>query len=184
MDLCSDLRFLRTQFKNKNVGSEICIKKIELYHYFCIDKTDRIFTTNDRRRFGLHSDRLGIYNADSHWTAAQQFAADTLENADKPTVHAKWPDRGQDRYLYGRPFRTWRLWGKSYPADICIYNICYSLFKRMFAILQGDSGGPLAIGNLLVGVVSYGTGVCGIGVPDVYTRVSLFVDWIRANTRE
>lgn len=54
--------------------------------------------------------------------------------------------------------------------------------SKMF-VLQGDSGGPLARGDLLVGVVSYGTGICGIGVPDVYTRASVFYEWIRANTQ-
>lgn len=49
-------------------------------------------------------------------------------------------------------------------------------------IHQGDSGGPLAVGNLLIGVVSYGTSICGLGIPDVYTRVSLFANWIRTTT--
>lgn len=50
--------------------------------------------------------------------------------------------------------------------------------------MQGDSGGPLARDDLLVGVVSYGTSVCAIGVPDVYTRVSVFSEWIANNTME
>ncbi|XP_065371904.1 chymotrypsin-2-like [Calliphora vicina] len=50
----------------------------------------------------------------------------------------------------------------------------------------GDSGGPLVryIGNKLqqVGVVSYGFFVCGVfDVPDVYTRVSEFSDWLQQN---
>lgn len=49
-------------------------------------------------------------------------------------------------------------------------------------IVQGDSGGPLAYNGSLVGVVSYGTAICAIGQPDVYTRVSSFVDWIDENT--
>lgn len=50
--------------------------------------------------------------------------------------------------------------------------------------MQGDSGGPLAHENLLVGIVSYGTGICGVGVPDVYTRVSIYYQWIVDNTNE
>ena len=49
---------------------------------------------------------------------------------------------------------------------------------------QGDSGGPLTReedggARSLVGVVSGGKG-CGAGKPAVYTRVSLYADWIAA----
>ncbi|CAD7093259.1 unnamed protein product [Hermetia illucens] len=45
---------------------------------------------------------------------------------------------------------------------------------------MGDSGGPLvnAARTLVIGVVSYGSRICGIGLPEVYTRVSEFVSWI------
>ncbi|CAG0907564.1 unnamed protein product, partial [Darwinula stevensoni] len=52
---------------------------------------------------------------------------------------------------------------------------------------SGDSGGPLATkySNGLTyssGIVSYTVGSCGNpNIPDVYTRVSYYVDWIRAN---
>ncbi|KAK9871238.1 hypothetical protein WA026_011514 [Henosepilachna vigintioctopunctata] len=45
---------------------------------------------------------------------------------------------------------------------------------------QGDSGGPLVDGNSQVGVVSYGA-PCARGLPDVYSRVYNFNDWIRSN---
>ena len=38
-------------------------------------------------------------------------------------------------------------------------------------------------GNL-VGIVSYGTAICAVGLPDVYTRASSFVDWVKENTGE
>ena len=38
-------------------------------------------------------------------------------------------------------------------------------------------------GNL-VGIVSYGTIVCAVGQPDVYTRASSFVSWVKENTGE
>ncbi|XP_055641005.1 chymotrypsin-1-like [Toxorhynchites rutilus septentrionalis] len=47
----------------------------------------------------------------------------------------------------------------------------------------GDSGGPLVCNNELAGVVSYGTRFCGIGSPDVFTRVSEFKSWIDANQK-
>ncbi|KAL9896010.1 chymotrypsin-1-like isoform 1-T2 [Glossina fuscipes fuscipes] len=47
---------------------------------------------------------------------------------------------------------------------------------------NGDSGGPLVMqdgGKIKqVGIVSYGTALCASSNPDVYTRVSMFHDWI------
>ena len=50
-------------------------------------------------------------------------------------------------------------------------------------------GGPLQGHSLsepamtLVGIVSYGTTKCGIGVPGVYTNVTHYLPWIRRNLR-
>jgi len=65
---------------------------------------------------------------------------------------------------------------------------------------KGDSGGPLVINrinkrlkNLItthedsvwiqIGVTSFGSSACGNGKPGVYTRVSEYIDWIRANIK-
>ena len=45
-------------------------------------------------------------------------------------------------------------------------------------------GGPLVCFGRLTGIVSYGSALCGNGVPDVYTRVSSFVDWINITIRQ
>ena len=51
----------------------------------------------------------------------------------------------------------------------------------------GDSGGPLVYREFAdepwsqVGLVSYGTSVCGIGVPAVYTKIEAYLDWIESN---
>ncbi|XP_014215792.1 chymotrypsin-2-like [Copidosoma floridanum] len=42
---------------------------------------------------------------------------------------------------------------------------------------QSDSGGPLVIDGQQIGIVSFGV-PCGKGYPDVYTRVSSFLNWI------
>ncbi|XP_003700881.1 chymotrypsin-1-like [Megachile rotundata] len=43
---------------------------------------------------------------------------------------------------------------------------------------NGDSGSPLVINDLQVGIVSFGM-PCGVGYPDVYSRVSSFTTWIK-----
>ncbi|XP_076620357.1 transmembrane protease serine 9-like [Colletes latitarsis] len=43
---------------------------------------------------------------------------------------------------------------------------------------NGDSGGPLVANGVQIGIVSFGR-PCGIGSPDVYTRVTSFLSWIR-----
>lgn len=52
---------------------------------------------------------------------------------------------------------------------------------------QGDSGGPLVnlARNKLLGIVSFGFSYCGgyTGVPDGFTRVSNFTEWINERIR-
>ena len=57
---------------------------------------------------------------------------------------------------------------------------------------SGDSGGPLfsrarsgkkSDPLFLTGVVSYGTNLCGVGVPGVYTNVTHYIDWIRSELK-
>lgn len=56
-------------------------------------------------------------------------------------------------------------------------HIC-TFTKQGEGACHGDSGGPLVVGKTQVGIVSFGQ-PCAVGKPDVYTRVSSFVDWIK-----
>ena len=46
----------------------------------------------------------------------------------------------------------------------------------------GDSGGPVTFKEELIGVCSFGNNVCGSKVPDVYTRVLPYLDWIEEHS--
>nr|XP_019563782.2 chymotrypsin-1-like [Aedes albopictus] len=63
------------------------------------------------------------------------------------------------------------------PTEICTFT------RVGQGACGGDSGGPLVCNHELVGVVSYGTRFCGIGSPDVFTRVSEFKSWIDENQK-
>lgn len=67
-------------------------------------------------------------------------------------------------------------------------NIGMSVDERQICTLngagqgscQGDSGGPLVYNGQLSGIVSWGQ-PCAIGTPDVFTKVSAYIDWISRN---
>lgn len=53
-------------------------------------------------------------------------------------------------------------------------------FKTASCFFQGDSGGPLTVGGKLVGLVSWANGCASVSWPTVYTRVTSYLDWIKA----
>ncbi|OXU29438.1 hypothetical protein TSAR_016236, partial [Trichomalopsis sarcophagae] len=60
-------------------------------------------------------------------------------------------------------------------------QICTSVAEQK-SVCNGDSGGPLVVNDTQVGVVSYGS-FCLQIKPDVYTRVSYFLPWIKYQMR-
>ena len=67
-------------------------------------------------------------------------------------------------------------WGHYiHPSHLCVKGV------PSISACSGDSGGALAVNGSLVGIVSFGPKNCGLGYPDVYTRVSEFREWIEDN---
>ncbi|KAL2718150.1 chymotrypsin-1-like [Vespula squamosa] len=59
-----------------------------------------------------------------------------------------------------------------YPSHICALN------QRGIGACQGDSGGPLTYNGKLAGIVSWVI-PCAVGIPDVFTKVSSHITFIR-----
>lgn len=56
--------------------------------------------------------------------------------------------------------------------------------KHDFLNMQADSGGPLSVDGKILGVVSFSTNNGCINndfKPQVYTKVSAYIDWILSN---
>ena len=77
---------------------------------------------------------------------------------------------------------------QAYENNITGNMVCAGLPQGGRDSCQGDSGGPLVIFNddtsrwELAGIVSWGYGCALPGLPGVYTRVSSFAQWIRAES--
>ncbi|XP_036150679.1 chymotrypsin-1 [Monomorium pharaonis] len=61
-------------------------------------------------------------------------------------------------------------------------HICTST-KKGEGACYGDSGGPLVIDGIQIGIVSFGF-PCAVGLPDVYTKVTSFLNWIMINKKK
>ncbi|XP_017772800.1 PREDICTED: chymotrypsin-1-like [Nicrophorus vespilloides] len=68
------------------------------------------------------------------------------------------------------------------PNEVFDSQVC-TLTQKGEGACHGDSGGPLVSGGKQIGIVSWGR-PCGIGYPDVFTRVSSFREWINKNINE
>lgn len=63
----------------------------------------------------------------------------------------------------------------SEPNAVQATEIC--TLKNEAGACRGDSGDPLAAGSQLIGLLSWGR-PCARGLPDVYTRISSYANWI------
>jgi len=58
-------------------------------------------------------------------------------------------------------------------------HICF--LANTVGACNGDSGGPAHVGNVQVGLTSWGSAGCNVALPSVYTRISFFRTWIDQN---
>lgn len=79
-----------------------------------------------------------------------------------------------------RPIIPWAqclaiLTGSSFHST----KLCAGPLTGGISSCTGDSGGPLVQNGQLVGIVSWGSSLCGVpNSPGVYVRISAFNDWI------
>lgn len=77
---------------------------------------------------------------------------------------------------------------KKYLNHTKPYQLCTDVDEGGKGHCFGDSGGPLIYNyvkgsRVQIGIVSYHIMPCGKGeYPDVYTKVSHYIDWIKSNT--
>ncbi|XP_026462244.1 chymotrypsin-1-like [Ctenocephalides felis] len=67
---------------------------------------------------------------------------------------------------------SWLYFNKIFKTQICTQTLGGT------GTCMGDSGGPLVINNKLAGVVSFGF-PCAVGLPDVFTGVFSYLEWIK-----
>lgn len=102
----------------------------------------------------------------------------TLIGWGKLNSRGRIPNKLQRIQLQTESFEKCRR--KLYPLRVVRTQICTRGFYN-YGACQGDSGGPLIGPNgKQIGIVSWGR-PCAIGYPDVFTKVSSYVNWIRAN---
>ncbi|XP_051156162.1 chymotrypsin-2-like [Leptopilina boulardi] len=64
-----------------------------------------------------------------------------------------------------------------YNSQLCAYDP-----KIQRGACMGDAGGPLTINGVLVGIASWGYNCAQTDYPSVYTRVTEYLSWIKANS--
>ncbi|EDV40757.1 uncharacterized protein Dana_GF10663 [Drosophila ananassae] len=72
---------------------------------------------------------------------------------------------------------------KSFSSLIVTSRVICVATPDAHSTCQGDSGGPLALDGTLIGITSFGSpDGCEVGAPAAFTRVTSYLDWIKANS--
>lgn len=109
---------------------------------------------------------MGLHLNDSRISTAKRASASIFTHTDKRRVQRERPQCRTEGDLYPFKIRSRRLWR--------VDKIYIQREKKLHLVCYRDSGGPLVRDGILVGIVSYGTAVCAVSMPDVYTRASVY----------
>jgi len=72
---------------------------------------------------------------------------------------------------------------KSFNSLIVTSRVICVATPKGTSTCQGDSGGPLALDGVLIGITSFGSpDGCQVDEPAAFTRVTSYLDWIKANS--
>ncbi|MGH0134138.1 UNVERIFIED_CONTAM: hypothetical protein FKN15_016647 [Acipenser sinensis] len=71
---------------------------------------------------------------------------------------------------------NWQQCRRKWEEKFTEYMICGGMAND--GACKGDSGGPLVCRGVAHGIVSFGSNPCGER-PDVYTKISMYMDWIQ-----
>lgn len=116
----------------------------------------------------------------------QQTALNTMDVGAVAAILAGW---GRTSTTAPIPNNLQQLITQTIPTAACQSNwgttlvtpqhICIFMRVGQGASCQGNAGGPLFLtsNRAQIGILSFGQG-CGLGLPDVLTRVSSYINWI------
>ncbi|XP_016838625.2 trypsin Blo t 3 [Nasonia vitripennis] len=109
---------------------------------------------------------------------------DTTTDINESVISAGWGRVEDDtlpeklQYIIFKVSDTKKCNRSYYRTSVGETQIC-TISKRGQGSCTGDSGGPLVNTNgIQVGISSFIRGGCGHGLPEIFTRVSSFRDWI------
>lgn len=130
---------------------------------------------------------IGMIKLSSSLTYGRKVKPISLESAEFSEDEVVLCGWGRTSYPGEKPDRMQFLELKTIPLNVCgtlisstnANEIC-TLTKEGEGACHGDSGGPLIHNNKVCGIVSRGI-PCAQGIPDIFTKVSAYVDWINNN---
>ncbi|XP_033229480.1 chymotrypsin-2-like [Belonocnema kinseyi] len=153
-------------------------------------KSKRLIVHPDYSGYDLTND-IGLIELDSPLNFSSKVSKISLPNKDikiplTPVVVTGWGQTsptGDGEMSSVLQYLNLRIIGEKLcrlinKEKVTERNICTSSTIGR-GICKGDAGDPVVFdGTYQVGIVSWGVALCGLGVPDVHTRVYSYVDWI------